>query len=144
MSIEGGKPIRIWEQYGISSISPDGKQILIQLAAKEMNSNLESCYIISAAGGMPVKRFTRDSELGWPMRWTADGRALLYLSTKRGVSNVWEKPLDGGEAKQLTKFDSDQMGSSSGVEMSRDGKQLAVARFSTTNDVIMIKDLNIR
>ena len=142
MPIEGGKPIRIWEQYGISSISPDGKQVLIQRSSNL--GNLESCYIIPAAGGTPVKRFAPDSELGWPMRWTADGRAFLCLKTKRGVSNVWKKPLDGGEAKQLTKFDSDQMVPSIGVEMSRDGKQLAIARFSTTNDVILIKDLNFR
>ena len=136
MPIEGDKPVQIWEQYGTSSISPDGKQVLIQ-----RRSNLELCHIIPAGGGMPVKKITRDPELGLPERWTADGRALLYLKTKHGVTNVWEKPLDLGEGRQLTKFESDQIGH---VAMSRDGKQLAVARGSTTHDVILIKDLNIR
>ena len=139
MPIEGGKPVRIWEQYDSSQISPDGKQVLIW----RNRSNLKA-YIIPAVGGQPVKTFTQDSELGLPRQWTADGRSLLYLKTKRGVSNVWQKPLAGGEAKQLTQFGSNQIGPLIEVAMSRDGKQLAVARSSTTSDVVLIKDLNIR
>jgi WD40 repeat protein len=94
--------------------------------------------IIPANGGQPIKTFVLDPELGLPVRWTTDGRALLYIKTKTGVSNVWQKSIDGGEAKQLTKFDSDQIGD---IVMSRDGKTLAVVRGSNTSDVVLIKDL---
>jgi hypothetical protein len=62
----------------------------------------------------------------------------LFWKTSGGVSNVWRQPLDGGEAKQVTSFRSDRI---SDVAESRDGKKLAVARYSTTSDVVMIRDL---
>ena len=70
--------------------------------------------------------------------------ALLYLKTTGRVANVWQKPLDGDEATQLTWFDRDQIVSFTGVAMSRDGKQLAVIRTSNTSDVVLIKDLQAR
>ena len=62
----------------------------------------------------------------------------MFQKTSGGVSNVWRQPLDGGEAKQVTNFESDLIND---VAESRDGKELAVARYSTTSDVVMIRDL---
>ena len=138
MPIDGGNPVRIWEQYGFSQISPDGKWVLIL----DVTSAATKSRIIPASGGQPVKTFEQDPELGLPMQWTADGRALLYVKTSSGVSNVWQRPLEGGEAKQLTNFDSDRI--TGVIALSRDGKQLALARGFTTSDVVLIKDLNVR
>ena len=55
--------------------------------------------LIPATGGQPVKTFDRDPELGQPLGWTADSRALLYMKTIGGVSNIWRRSLDGGAAK---------------------------------------------
>ena len=138
--IDGGNPIRIWERYGIGQISPDGKWVLIQ----ELMSGVQKPVIIPATGGQPVKTFDLDPELGLPLGWAADSRALLYAKTSSGVWNIWQRSLDGGEAKQLTKFKSDQFPQLGGVAMSRDGKKLAVVRSYTTSDVVLIKDLNAR
>lgn len=138
MPIDGGNPIRIWERYGRGRISPDGKLVLIQELMSGINPKF---YIIPATGGKAVKILDGDPELGWPRGWTADSRALLYIKTRNSVANIWQKPLDGGEAKQLSRFDSQQIG---GVAMSRDGKKLAVVRTSSTSDVVMIRDLNAR
>jgi eukaryotic-like serine/threonine-protein kinase len=138
MPIDGGNPIRIWEKYGRGQISPDGKWILIQDFSSGMNAKY---LIIPATGGQPVKTFDRDPELGLPVGWAADSRALLYVKTGSDVSNIWQKSLDNGEAKQLTRFDSQQIG---WLAMSRDGKKLAVVRGSSTSDVVLIKDLNAR
>ena len=136
MPIMGGNPIRIWEKPGRGEISPDGKWILIsELSQKSV--------IIPATGGQPVKTFGRDPESGLPLGWTADSRALLYVKTSNGVSNIWQRSLDGGEAKQLTNFKTDES-IRGGVAMSRDGKKLAVARGSANRDVVLIKDLNAK
>jgi Tol biopolymer transport system component/tRNA A-37 threonylcarbamoyl transferase component Bud32 len=140
MPIDGGNPIRIWDQYGGGQISPDGKWVLI----RELMSVNAKPSIIPATGGQPIKTFDRDPELGLPLGWTADSRTLLYVQTRSGVSNIWQRSLDGGEAKPLTNFNSDQFQQMGSVAMSRDGKKLAVVRGYTTSDVVLIKDLNAR
>jgi Tol biopolymer transport system component len=104
MPIDGGDPVRIWEQYGCSRISPDRKWVLVP----DVVPGIQRARIIPAAGGSPVKTFDQDPELGLPRQWTADGSALLYLKSRGGVSNVWQKALNDGEAKPLTDFQSDQ------------------------------------
>jgi serine/threonine protein kinase len=131
MPIDGGSAVLISNEYGWSSISPDGKLVLVN----ERFAVTRKVSIIPAKGGQPVKTF----DLGqgrW--QWSADSKSLLFWKTSGGVSNVWRQPLDGGEAKQVTSFRSDRI---SDVAESRDGKKLAVARYSTTSDVVMIRDL---
>ncbi len=60
------------------------------------------------------------------------------MKTSGGVSNIWRRPLDGGEPKQVTSFTSDRI---TAFAVSRDGKRLALARGTTTSDVVLIKDL---
>ena len=71
------------------------------------------------------------------LRWTPDARALTYIDTTGGVSNIWSLPLDGGAPKQLTDFKTDQI---FWFDLSRDGKQLALSRGTQTSDVILIRD----
>ena len=140
MSIDGGNSIRIWERYGRGDISPDGKWVLTQ----ELMPMSPKLSIIPATGGQPVKTFNWDPEFGLPLGWAADSHALLYMNTSGGVSNIWQRSLDGGEAKPLTNFKSDQFPQLGKVAMSRDGKKLAVVRGYVTSDVVLIKDLNAR
>ena len=81
----------------------------------------------------PRPSFTSDAGL----RWTPDGRALTYIDTINGVSNIWSLPLDGGPPKQLTDSKTDQI---FWFDFSRDGKQLALSRGTQTSDVILIRD----
>ena len=131
MPIDGGSAVLIFNEYGWSSISPDGKLVLVN----ERFAATRKVSIIPAKGGQPIKTF----DLGqgrW--QWSADSKSLLFWKTSGGVSNVWRQPLDGSAAKQVTRFQSDRI---SDVAESRDGKKLAVARYSTTSDVVMIRDL---
>jgi Tol biopolymer transport system component len=138
LPIDGGKPIRIWEHYGLSEISPDGKWVLIR------DFLTRKAIVIPASGGQQFKTFDPDPQWGLPRQWTADSRGFFYVRTNNGVSNVWQRSLDGVETRQVTNFDSDQISTQFGVALSRDGKQLAVARGSTTSDIVLIKDLNAR
>ncbi|HEV2664356.1 MAG TPA: protein kinase, partial [Blastocatellia bacterium] len=98
-----------------AAISPDGKYV---------------AHVKSDAG---QPSFTSTAGL----RWTPDGRALTYIDTINGVSNIWSLPLDGGPPKQLTDFKTDQI---FWFDFSRDGKQLALSRGMETSDVILIRD----
>ena len=94
--------------------------------------------ILPFEGGDPVKIFHEMPLPAWNLvRWTPDGRALTYIVTKDGVSNIWLQPLDSGKPKQLTNFKEDQIFR---LAWSRDGKYLAFDRGMTINDVILISD----
>ena len=66
-----------------------------------------------------------------------DEKNVIYTAEENGVLNVWTMPIDGGAAKQLTRFSSQEIFS---VAVSADGKQLAMSRGMTAADVILIKD----
>ncbi|MBS1857513.1 MAG: PD40 domain-containing protein [Acidobacteria bacterium] len=39
----------------------------------------------------------------WPM-WSADGARVYFMSDEGGAENIWEKPVKGGAARQVTRF----------------------------------------
>lgn len=132
---EGGEPVRLTEVASFRpSFSPDGKLIAFRHGGGLQQHKVG---ITSSDGGHPVRTF----DLPWHrhpiLRWSPDGQALLYLSLKDGMTNVWSKPLDDRPAQQLTDFKTE------GVwyfDLSRDGRQLALARGTQGRDVIMISD----
>jgi Tol biopolymer transport system component len=69
------------------------------------------------------------------IRWAPDGRALDYILTRGGASNIWRQALAGGPPKQISNFKSDLIFF---FAWSRDGKQLALERGATSSDVILI------
>jgi Tol biopolymer transport system component len=71
------------------------------------------------------------------LRWTPDGNALLYVLGQNGVSNIWRQPLSGGPAERITNFQSQQILS---FDLSRDGKQLAMARGTINSQVVLLRD----
>ena len=139
VSIDGGESVRLTDKYTVNpSVSPDSS--LIACHYREDQPNLPyKIAIIPFAGGDPVKVLDfPHSFSGSPgLRWTPDGRALTFVDTVNGVSNIWSLPLDGGALKQLTDFKTEQI---FWFDFSRDGRQLALSRGTQTSDVILIKD----
>ena len=125
--IDGGDTIRVIDKAsGGVAISPDGKWIASGLTATKI-------AIYPVEGGEPhrildIPRFYAS--------WTPDGRALAYLD-KRDGSTISTQTIDGGTTKQLMDFKPDRIFRFS---WSRDGKQLALARGSSSNDVILISN----
>ena len=73
-----------------------------------------------------------------PMGWTADSRGLLFLREVQNVSNIWMQSLDGGPPRQFTHF---REGHIFNFALSRDGKQIALARGRLASDVILIRNV---
>ena len=94
--------------------------------------------MIDFAGGEPQREFAAPASTMQSLNWSADGRALLYVDRRGGVSNIWSQPLSGGAAKQITDFRQDEIFSFS---LSLDGKRLAYSRGAITQDVVMLKDV---
>jgi TolB protein len=131
----GGNPLQITDKAAWSPvISPDGRLIACYYAADEMGVQAKLA-VIPFDGGSPVKTFDIISQ---SVRWTADGRALTYIVDRKGVSNIWKQPLDGGPATQLTDFTTERI---FWVDWSRDGKQLALVRGVVSSDIVQIGDI---
>jgi Tol biopolymer transport system component len=133
IQIDGGSPVRIWDRYAYAEISPDGKSILVTGADGKVT-------IVPAGGGQPIRSLEEVPWLAYfgVVHWSADGAALLYVKTTGGVSNVWRRPLDGGEPTLVTSFTTERITS---FAVSRDGKRLALARGTTSSDVVLMRDL---
>jgi eukaryotic-like serine/threonine-protein kinase len=136
--IQGGTPEQLTD-YASSfpSISPDGKWIAFDdYAQPEVNK----IGVIPFAGGQPLRTFGYSP--GSPgyaiLRWMQDSRQLTYILDKQGVSNIWVQPLDGGLPKQLTDFTAGQIFN---FAWSQDGRQIALARGSRTDDVVLIRSV---
>jgi Tol biopolymer transport system component len=96
---------------------------------------------ISVADGrlmrmLPVSNEVTDST---PFLWTPDGKSIANITTHQGVSNLVAQSSDGGQLRQLTNFASGLIFS---FDWSRDGKLLACARGSISNDVIGIHSVH--
>ena len=135
VAVNGGQPVRIHEKFTrLPTVSPDGKQFACYYR-DDPNAPFKLA-VLPIEGGQPTKTFDASDALRL-LRWTADGRGIVYVLTRGGVSNLWAQPLDGGQPKQLTNFTSDLIFS---FDVSRDGKQLALSRGTVTSDVVLISN----
>lgn len=136
--IDGGDPVQLTNKLSPGpSVSPDGK--LIACFYLDEPSSQWRIMVIPFAGGQPVKTFDMSPTANqWKeLRWTPDGRALIYIDTRGGVSNIWSQPLAGGHPKQMTNFTTDELHH---FDLSPDGKQLTLARGRIVSDVVLISD----
>jgi Tol biopolymer transport system component len=136
--MEGGEPTQISAKLMAHPVvSPDGQWIACYYQAeKESRSRI---VVIPFAGGEPAPVEPMATPEFWIMRWSPDSRALIYIATRHGVSNLRSQPLDGGAAKQLTDFTTDQIFR---FAWSRDGKYLACERGLVINDVVLLNGMN--
>ena len=139
VSVDGGEPVQLAQQTSVNpAVSPDGKLFACAYHDDDPNTRWRlALYPIE--GGQPIKLLDIPSTAMAfnGLDWTPDGRALDYVDTLSGVSNIWSRPLDGGLPKQLTNFKSDLIFR---FALSRDGKQLALVRGTQTRDVVLIRD----
>src|SRR5262249_26516527 len=136
VSIDGGEPAQLSPAVAARSVvSPDGKSI----ASFYQNEK-------DAVFRVPIFRSTEGppgviEDMAQPdwyiLHWSPDGRALTYIVTRQGVSNIWSKPIDGGPARQLTNFTTDRIFR---FAWSRDGKFLACERGLIINDALLISE----
>jgi serine/threonine protein kinase/Tol biopolymer transport system component len=136
--IDGGTPTQLKIQNRNSpraQVSPDGK-LLAYIAWGATMSSPSVLTVVPFDGGEPLYRFDLPAS-AWGFRWAPAGKALDYMLTRGGVSNIWRQPLAGGPPKQITDL---KAGLIFGFDWSYDGKQLALARGTASHDVILISN----
>ncbi len=71
------------------------------------------------------------------IRYSPDGKAIVYPVREGGVDNLWSQPLDGSPGKQITNFKSEQIRE---FHWSFDGSKLGLIRGHNDSDVVLIRD----
>ena len=137
VAMQGGEPVRLTHQpsfRGRLSISPDAKTVAYTYSDAHMNPP-RGVALVPLEGEPKVTLLDIPADR---VRWTGNSQSLLYSSTQGGASNIWERSLAGGAAKQLTHFTSETIDV---FDISKDGKQLAIERDSSSSHVVLIRDV---
>jgi len=84
-------------------VSPDGKWVVFALRATDLAANRGSTDLwMVGSDGTGLRRMTSHSAAEFNPRWSPDGKAIYFLSTRSGSSQIWQISPNGGEATQVT------------------------------------------
>jgi Tol biopolymer transport system component/tRNA A-37 threonylcarbamoyl transferase component Bud32 len=97
--------------------------------------------VLHTGGETPISELTEithDNQLVEGISLSADGKTLAFDSNRRGNSDIYRTPVEGGEAVQLTRDSTDEFQ----PEWSRDGTHLAFygTRTGTRDVYVMDRD----
>ncbi len=87
-------------------LSPDGSQVAFAVRETDLEGNkgVGSIWVRALAGSAEPRRLSTRGTSSSSPRWSRDGRALYFLSSRSGSMQVWRLDFGGGEAVQVTDF----------------------------------------
>ncbi len=133
--IIGGTPVQLTHRPSSSpDVSPDAKYIVCQY---RMAQGSDKSAVVSIDGGEPVKFLPELTTVEKVLRWSRDGKSILFRNRFGSHINVWSQPVDGSAAKPITNFQEENVNS---MDWTPDGKWLVCARGSSSSDVVLIRD----
>ena len=117
---------------------PDGKSVAFLISIGEKTPVHKIAVVPLDAGPQPpVRLIDPHPGIWYPLRFTPDGKALVYPITQNRVENLWRQPLDGSPSRQLTNFRTDQI---LGLRWSPDGKDIGVLSRRIDADVVLLRE----
>lgn len=124
---------------GSLAISPDGKLLAYPFEEHRPVPKMKLA-VIPVDGKAPPKVLDAPGHVYGEvsLSWSGDAKALQYLFTQNGATNLWQQPVAGGKPKQLTRFTSGEIFR---FNWSSDRKQLLLTRGTTTRDVVLLTNL---
>ncbi len=135
--VEGGTPVRVptpEDALATAPVpSPDGRLLACNYLQRGTGAQFRLA-LLPAEGGAPIRVFDTPTSPIKTLRWTQDGAAVLYAVNRRGVTNIWKQPIDGGPPAQLTSFTSDDI---LDFDVARDGR-LLLSRGDSSSSVVML------
>jgi len=102
------KPIDFENFFGvyrlaIPVVSADGRYFAVEVKKADMSENNFSTQIwLARTSGTDLKQLTTDPSSNSNPVFSPDGKTIYFLSDRSGSSQVWQIPLNGGEAQQVS------------------------------------------
>jgi Tol biopolymer transport system component len=136
--LEGGTPERISELPAYQlALSPDGKVLAFAtFTSSDPRTRLALLPVDSLSNTRfldPQHRLAVDG----PLRFSPDGKSLVYATRDQDTDNLWLQPLDGSPGKQITNFKSEHL---TDFHWSFDGSKLGMVRGHTDSDVVLLQE----
>jgi serine/threonine protein kinase len=116
-------------------IASDGKTAV--LGTYDFKAQHPNITLFSLESGQVLRVFEYDPRHAGKLRFSPDGKGIVYPIHEKGVDNLWLQPLDGSAGRQITNF------TSLGIQSygwSPDGKSLALVRGDSPSDLVLIQD----
>jgi len=139
MPLAGGKAERfssgVGEMQSGYDVAPDGKTVA--LGTYDFKAQKPNISLVEAESGKTLRTLEYDPRHNGVIRFSPDGKGIVYPIREKGVDNLWFQPLDGSTGRQLTNFTSLKIYS---YRWSFDGKSLALVRGDSPSDLALIKD----
>jgi len=126
------EPLDVFQLEYVSDpqISPDGQRIIYIRNSNDIMSDGSNANLWSIDfDGSENRPLTTGNHKNYSPRWSADGKRLLYLSTKEGSSQLYLRWLDTGAEAKLTNL----QGSPSNISWSPDEKWIAFTMLVPEN-----------
>jgi eukaryotic-like serine/threonine-protein kinase len=141
--IGGGQPERVGNEIaeinGTFDIARDGKTAV--LGTYDFKAQRPNIAIVSLDSGQLLQTMEYDTRHRGQLRFSPDGKAVVYPIREKGVDNLWRQPLDGSPGRQLTNFTSLKIYS---YQWSPEGKSLALVRGDSPSDLVLIQDSQVK
>jgi Tol biopolymer transport system component len=119
-------------------LSPDGKAMAFVISTLGANPTRKIAVVPLDAGPHPqVRLLDPHPAISYPLRFTPDGKALVYPITQERAGNLWLQPLNGSHGHQITNFKSGQILE---LQWSPDGKKIGVLNRQIDADVVLLRD----
>jgi eukaryotic-like serine/threonine-protein kinase len=137
--LDGGKSERLSEYPAERfDISPDGKLAAFTTFTTSSTPKKQLALVpVDSPQNTKVVDLQRPVPSNAAVRFTPDGKAVVYQVRDQDTDNLWLQPLDGSAGKQLTNFKSEQIND---FHWSFDGSKLGLVRGHTDSDVVLLEE----
>jgi serine/threonine protein kinase len=132
-----------------ATLSPDGKILAMFTLVLNPESKTYTSRIVLTSLDSGVRNLDLDPVLkavfnsqGPPasagFHFSPDGKSIAFVIDEAGANNIWMQPVDGSKGRKLTNFNDSE--SIQDFRWSPDGKSLALLRFHSVSDVVLLRD----
>ena len=138
--LDGGKSERLSELPAYPfDISPDGKvAAFVTFSSDNPKKRLALVPVDSPQNTKLLDlQHPVPSRGSGAVRFTHDGKAVVYALGDQDAENLWLQPLDGSPGKQITNFKSEHIRD---FHWSFDGSKLGLVRGHTDSDVVLLQE----
>jgi eukaryotic-like serine/threonine-protein kinase len=137
--LDGGKPGRISDLPAYRfDISPDGKLAAFATFATASVAKKQLALVpVESPQDAKLLELQHTVTSVGAVRFTHDGKAVVYPFLDQDAENLWLQPLDGSPGKQITNFKSQHI---LDFGWSFDGSKLGMVRGHTDSDVVLLEE----
>jgi Tol biopolymer transport system component len=140
VSIEGGEVKVLYPSsaVGSPSLSHDGNSIAFQYVSGTSIKDYRPMFgVLPITGGAISQSFPLDRTFGGTLKFSPDDKSLVLINVTNGIGNLTRLSLKDGKKEPITKFKDRLIFS---YAYSNDGKNIAIIRGTTRNNVVMLTD----